>query len=62
VIGQASSLVRSKATPEESAAYDEFIVTAATHVAAAHKEHGQAVSEKEQAALDALRAELAAGA
>ena len=59
VIGQASSLVRSKATPEESAAYDEFIVTAATHVAAAHKEHGQAVSEKEQAALDALRAQLA---
>ena len=61
VIGQASSLVHSKATPEESAAYDEFIVTAATHVAAAHKEQGQAVSEKEQAALDAVRAQLAAG-
>ena len=61
VIGQAAALVRSKATPEESAAYNEFIVTAASHVAAAHKEHGQAVSEKEQAALDAVRAQLADG-
>jgi hypothetical protein len=61
VIGEASALVRSKATPEESASYDEFIVTAASHVAAAHKEHGQAVSEKEQAALDAVRAQLTDG-
>ena len=61
VIGEAASLVRSKATPEESAAYNEFIVTAASHVAAAHKEHGEAVSEKEQAALDAVRAQLADG-
>ena len=61
LIGEASALVRSKATPEEAAAYDEFIVTAASHVAAAHKEHGEAVSEKEQAALDAVRAQLAAG-
>ena len=61
VIGQAAALVRSKATPEESAAYNEFIVTAASNVAAAHKEHGEAVSEKEQAALDAVRAQLADG-
>ena len=58
-IGEASTLVRSKADPPEAAAYDEFVVTAATAVANAHKEHGQAVSEKEQAALDAVRAQLA---
>ena len=59
LIGEAAALVRSKATPEESAAYNEFIVTAASHVAAAHKEHGQAVSVNEQAALDSVRAQLA---
>ena len=61
LIGEAVALVRAKATPEESAAYNEFIVTAASNVAAAHKEHGQAVSEKEQSALDAVRAQLADG-
>jgi hypothetical protein len=57
-IAQAAALVRAKATGEESAAYDEFVVTAASSVAEAHKEHGQAVSEKEQAALDEIRAQL----
>jgi hypothetical protein len=37
-------------------------VTAASAVANAHKEHGQAVSEKEQAALDEVRAQLAPSA
>jgi hypothetical protein len=60
-IGEAVTLLRSKATTEEVAAYNEFILSAASHVAAAHKEHGQAVSEKEQAALDAVRAQLGAG-
>jgi hypothetical protein len=57
-IGEAVTLLRSKATPEEVTAYNEFVLAAASNVAAAHKEHGQAVSEKEQAALDALRAQL----
>jgi hypothetical protein len=56
-IGEAVALLRSKA-PDEVASYSEFVLTAASKVAAAHKEHGQAVSEKEQAALDALRAQL----
>ena len=57
-ISEASTLVHSKADAAEAAAYDEFIVTAATAVASAHKEHGQAVSEKEQAALDEVRGQL----
>jgi hypothetical protein len=57
-IGEAVTLLRSKATPEEVAAYNEFVLAAASNVAAAHKEGGEAVSEKEQAALDALRAQL----
>ena len=61
-IGEASALVRSKADAAEAAAYDAFVVTAASAVANAHKEHGQAVSEKEQAALDEVRAQLAPSA
>jgi hypothetical protein len=58
-ISEASTLVHSKADAAEAAAYDEFVVTAASAVANAHKEHGQAVSEKEQAALDEVRGQLA---
>jgi hypothetical protein len=58
-IGEASALVRSKADPAEATAYNEFVITAASAVASAHKEHGQTVSEKEQAALDEVRAQLA---
>ena len=61
LIGEAVALVRSKATPEEVASYSEFVVSAASNVAAAHKEHGQPVSEKEQAALDEVRAQVGAG-
>ena len=57
-IGEASALVRAKADAAEAAAYDAFVVTAASAVANAHKEHGQAISEKEQAALDEVRAQL----
>jgi len=59
-IGEAVTLLRSKATPDEVAAYSAFVLSAASNVAAAHKEHGEAVSEKEQAALDALHAQLGA--
>jgi hypothetical protein len=46
------SLLQSKATPEEVEEYRRFIVTLAHKVAAAHREHGQDVSESEQAAIN----------
>ncbi len=45
-------LLQSKATPEEVDEYRRFIVTLAQNVAAAHREHGQEVSESEQAAVN----------
>ena len=59
-IGNAVSLLRAKATPEETDAYRKFVLTVASNVAAAHKEQGQQVSPKEQAALDEVRAKLEA--
>ena len=58
-VGAAAALLRAKATPEDVAAYSEFVLTLAAQVAAAHKEQGQAVSPAEQAALDELRGRLA---
>ena len=46
------ALLQSKATPEEVDEYRRFIVTLSQKVAAAHREHGQDVSELEQAAID----------
>jgi hypothetical protein len=57
-IADAAAVLRAKATPEEVAAYTEFVVTAATKVAAAHKEDGQEVSPSEEAALAEIRARL----
>src|SRR3974390_183346 len=45
-------LLQSKATPEEVDEYRRFIVTLSQKVAAAHREHGQEGSEREQAAID----------
>jgi hypothetical protein len=56
-LGQAGNLLRAKA-PEDLPAYTEFVLGAATMVAAAHKEGGQEVSPPEQAALDEIRARL----
>ena len=42
----------SKATPEEVEEYRRFIVTLCHKVAAAHREHGQEVSDAEQAAIN----------
>ncbi|HWF17363.1 MAG TPA: hypothetical protein VG244_14355 [Acidimicrobiales bacterium] len=54
------ALLEKKATPEEAAEYRRFVVTLSHKVAAAHREHGQEVSEAEQAAInditDALKA------
>ena len=47
-----------KATPVEVADYREFIVNLTHRVAAAHREHGQDVSESEQAAIDDIAAAL----
>jgi hypothetical protein len=45
-------LLEDKAMPEEVDEYRRFIVTLSHRVAAAHREHGQDVSETEQAAID----------
>ncbi len=46
------ALLKTKATPEEINEYRGFIVTLSQRVAAAHREHGQEVSEAEQAAIN----------
>jgi hypothetical protein len=48
----AVALLQTKATPAEVDEYRRFIVTLAQHVAAAHREHGQDVSEAEQGAIN----------
>lgn len=53
-----AALLRTKATPEDLAAYRAFVLAVASKVAAAHKEEGQEVSPPEQAALDEVRARL----
>ena len=47
-----------KATPVEVDEYRQFIVNLTHKVAAAHREHGQDVSEPEQAAIDDITAAL----
>ena len=56
------ALLQSKATPEEVDEYRRFIVTLSQHVAAAHREHGQDVSEAEQAAINDITEALNAPA
>jgi hypothetical protein len=58
----AVALLERKATPVEVDEYRRFIVTLADKVAAAHREHGEAVSESEQAAIDDVTAALNAPA
>jgi hypothetical protein len=48
----AVTLLQHKAAPEEVEDYRQFIVTLAHKVAAAHREHGQEISEAEQHAID----------
>ncbi len=52
------ALLERKATPAELDEYRRFIVTLAHKVAAAHREHGQEISQSEQAALDEISAAL----
>jgi hypothetical protein len=48
------ALLQNKATPEEVDEYRRFIVTLSQRVASAHREHGQDVSESEQAAINEI--------
>jgi hypothetical protein len=54
------ALVQGKATPVELGEYRLFVITLAHKVAAAHREHGQEVSEAEQGAIDEITAALGA--
>jgi len=54
----AVALVESKATTEELGQYRQFVLTLANKVAAAHREHGQAVSPGEAEAIDQVTAAL----
>ncbi len=54
----AIALLERKATPAEVEEYRRFIVNLANKVAATHREHGQAVSEAESAAIDDITAAL----
>jgi hypothetical protein len=55
---EAVAVLQKKAEPQEVEDYRTFIVTLSERVAAAHSEHGQPVSEPEQAAIDAIKGAL----
>jgi hypothetical protein len=57
---EAAALLGSKATPEELQQYRAFVLTLAEHVAEAHKEGGQQVSERERAAIGEIETSLTA--
>ena len=52
------ALLERKATPVEVDEYRRFIVTLAHKVAAAHRDHGEEVSESEQAAINDITGAL----
>ena len=54
----AIELLERKATAEELGEYRGFVVSLAERVAGAHREHGVAVSDQEQAALREISASL----
>jgi hypothetical protein len=54
----AMALLQSKATAEECDDYRHFVLTLADKVASAHREHGQAVSPEEAAAVEQITAAL----
>jgi hypothetical protein len=53
-IRNAVTVLESKATPQEVDDYRHFVLTVADKVAAAHKEHGQAVSPPEAEAIQQI--------
>ena len=56
------ALLERKATAVEVDEYRHFIVNLAHKVASAHREHGQDISDSEQAAIDGITAALHAAA
>jgi len=58
---QVVQLLESKATPEELEDYRRFTLGLAERVAAAHREGGQQVSERERAAIGEIEATLGSG-
>jgi hypothetical protein len=57
---EAATALGSKATPEDAAAYREFVLGLARRVAEAHHEGGKPVSPAEQSALDEIASTLGA--
>jgi hypothetical protein len=55
---QAAALLHDKATAEERAEYQRFVLTVANKVAAAHREHGQQVSPAEEQAIQDITTAL----
>lgn len=57
-VRDAVALLERKATPEELDDYRRFVLALAERVAEAHREHGVAVSDQEQAALKEIASSL----
>ena len=57
-LAESARLLERKASDDEVDEYRRFIVTLANKVAAAHREHGTAVSDAEQAAINDITAAL----
>ena len=55
---EAVVLLEEKATPDEVAAYKQFVLDVASRVAEAHKEEGTPVSEAERQAIEKVAATL----
>ena len=54
----AADLLRAKATPDDLESYKAFVLSLGEHVAEAHKESGQSVSERERAVLGEIESVL----
>jgi hypothetical protein len=57
-IRDAVALLESKATPAETDEYRHFVLNLANEVAAAHREHGQSVSDPETEAIQEITTAL----
>lgn len=57
-LGEAVAAAQTKADPQEVEDYKNFIVHLSERVAGAHSEGGQAVSDAEQASIDAIKGAL----
>jgi hypothetical protein len=61
-LGEAGAALRSKATDQEVSDYNGFVSNVAEHVASAHDEGGQDISDAERAAITAIGEALRAPA